>query len=179
MHFASFLKKKNDSAFKRQEEIGQTIQLMDVETKTLFSLSTAPQYDATFIRYLLGYLYKDDKSILTYRSFSGRTLKKKKAANVDLDAAGSSQSTQFKPISPEKKSTIFSLFRKRIENSDISKCDKFKRLRSANISHLVGIGISNIRMVNKRLNDIQRIESSSHSESVSNSTESSTQATNA
>lgn len=145
-----------------EEEIDRTIQLTDDETKILFSLSTEPEYDATFIRLLLDYLYKDDKSILTYRSFTGRTRKKNKAVGIDKDSDGS----KFKAISPEKKGTIFSLFRKRIVSSGTTKHDKFLRLRSANITRLVGHGIGNIRLSKTPLNDIEKTDCHSHFASV-------------
>lgn len=126
-----------------QPEIGETIPLADDEAKSLNSISTTKEYDATFIRILLEFLYKSDVRVLEYRSFTGRTAKK-----VQTNNASSSESGQFKAISPKKKNTIFSLFRERIEKCNISKSEKFTRMRSSNITRLVGIGIANIRKMN-------------------------------
>lgn len=58
---------------------------------------------------LLEFLYKDDISVLAYRSFSGRTRKLKKTADDAIDAENLSQPNTFQAISPQKKDTLFTL----------------------------------------------------------------------
>lgn len=149
-----------------QQEIGQTISLMDDETKRLFSLSTAQEHDATFIRILLEFLYKDDISTLEHRSFTGRnrTVKKNQIYNADSDDADSYQSDKFKAISPKKKNTIFTLFRERIEKCNVTEHEKFTRVRSTRVIRLVGMGIYNLRKSNQASNGCPPNVRSSHSE---------------
>lgn len=105
------------------------------------------QHDATFIRILLEILYKNDFEKLSHRSFTGRS-KGEKATNVCLDDVNQTETAPFKAISPRKKSGIVTLFKKRIELATTSKQDQFNRLRSTNITRLVGAGITNIRKRN-------------------------------
>lgn len=147
-----------------QQEIGQTIPLTDDETKKLFSISTAQEYDATFIRILLEILYKDDISVLEHRSFTGRTMKRCHVNNAHSGGDSSCQCDQFKAISPKKKDTIFSRFRERIEKCNGSKSDQFKRIQTTNITRLVGMGIANLRKSKQSSNDCPPTERSSLSE---------------
>lgn len=149
-----------------QPEIGQTVSLTDDETKRLSSISTAQEHDATFVRILLEFLYKDDINVLEHRSFTGRNRTAKKSQN-NIDNSGgarSCQSDKFKAISPIKKNTIFSLFRERIERCSVSKNDKFNRLRTANITRLVGGGITNLRRSSQPPNEFRSLVRSSLSE---------------
>lgn len=101
------------------------------------------QKDATFIRILLEILYKNDLSCLEFRSFSGST-RKKRPEEID-----SEQNTPFKAISPNKKNKIFELFKKRIQQANISQEDKCLRLQFNNITKLVAVGIGNLRKTNR------------------------------
>lgn len=128
------------------DEAEEASVLTNEEEKRLNSVSVSVQYDATFVRILLEILYKDDIKILSHRSFTGKTSKGEMATN---DESGNSNETvPFKAISPRKKSDIITLFKKRIANAGTNKQDQFNRLRSANITRLVGAGITNIRKRN-------------------------------
>lgn len=142
------MKYKNfKSAFQNELEIADSdvaaIEITLDETIELNSVSTSSQYDATFIRLLLEILYKNNKDALLHRSYSGRT---KKTNRLSLGNDGDpSQIEEFKAVSPVKKQTIFTQFRKRIMNSNIPTQEKFIRLKSQNIARLVAVGIANIR----------------------------------
>lgn len=122
-----------------------------MESKRLNSISTAMEHDATFVRVLLEILYKDNLQILVHRSFSGRSRKPiGSAENVCVNDIGSSQTEQFKAISPAKKSQISSLFNKRIDNINIPKQEKLARICSSNLRRLVSTGIGNLRKPKQR-----------------------------
>lgn len=95
----------------------------------LNSVSNLKKADATFIRFLLEILYKDDLRVLINRSVTGK-LKKTVTSNE---------------ISPEKKGVIVSLFNNRIENSSAPIREQLERIKSQNVNVLIKTGINNIR----------------------------------
>lgn len=105
--------------------------------KELNSLSTEIINDATFVRLLLRFLYKDNLGVLSHRTYTGYSRKSNGANALQVD--------QFKPISPQKKLKICSLFRDRIMNANITTQEKCTRLKSKNVVRLIGAGIVNLR----------------------------------
>lgn len=126
--------------------ITSEIILTDEESVTLNSLEKTAKKDATFIRLLLQFLYKENLHVLTTaRSYSGRTRPPKKPMSThEVDST-----EEFKAISPKKKKMIFDLFKNRIEKSGVSKQEQFSRLCTKNFSQLVSKGISNLRVQSK------------------------------
>lgn len=108
------------------------------EQHALNEVSLKTEHDSKFIRMLLSFLYKDDLSVLSFRTFTGRSKPQKAVVNEN-------NSDQVKRISPAKKVLIFNLFQKRIMNANITKQDQFKRLQSSNVSRLIATGIGNLR----------------------------------
>lgn len=127
------------------EEDANEVNITDDEMSELNRLSKTKDKDATFIRLLLQFMYKDNLHVLkTARSFTGRSRKTKKTTlNDEID---SPQKTEFKAISPMKKKIIFSLFKNRVEKSGVSKQETFTRISSTNLSQLVSKAISNLRL---------------------------------
>lgn len=114
------------------------VEITVAEMLKLNSLSREKPQDASFIRILLEVLYKDNLRVLLSRSFTGRTSKANIAGNTLKDG-------EFKAISPIKKKKIFSLFRDRIMNANVSAQEKFARLQAKHISRLISVAITNIR----------------------------------
>lgn len=116
--------------------------LTEDEEKSLNAISLKAEHDSKFIRILLSQLYKDDLSILSFRTFTGQSKFKKKTINDNI-------SDEIKPISPAKKTQIFNRFKQRIMEASITKQEKFKRLQSSNVARLIATGIGNLRRQQK------------------------------
>lgn len=112
----------------------QTIEIIheftDEEIKMLNSTPISKESDSIYIRYLLEFLYKDDRNVLKNRSLTGQTTKK----NIEL-----------KCISPDKKDIIFDLFTKRLLNPKISLQEKSKRMEKTYIGRRIAVAIGTIR----------------------------------
>lgn len=131
------------------DDASETV-LTDDEITILNSLPKTAEKDATFVRLLLSFLYKNDLHVLkTARSFTGRTRKSKKT--MLTEGVDSPQANEFKAISPKKKNMIFNLFKNRIEKSGVSKQEQFSRIGAKNLSQLVSKGISNLRLQSEPL----------------------------
>lgn len=121
------------------DDSDEIVTLTDDQIKALRSLSIDTHYDATFVRILLEFVYKDRLNVLFKRSFTGKTRQSKQPNSKEGD------DEPFQPISPQKKRTIFRYFKERITNADLTKQEQFDRLNSRNIIQLVSKGISNVR----------------------------------
>lgn len=112
------------------------------EENALDAVSLKAEHDSKFIRILLSQLYKDDLSMLSFRTFTGRSKLQKNLINDNT-------SDQIKPISPAKKIQIINRFKQRIMNASITNQEKFKRLQSSNVTRLIATGIGNLRRQQK------------------------------
>lgn len=103
----------------------------------LNSTSISLEADATYFRYLLEFLYKDDLSVLDRRTLTGRTPNK---------------NSEIKCISPDKKEIIFKQFTERLENPKIPLQEKAKRLDRCYIGRRIAVAIGTIRKSTAKAN---------------------------
>lgn len=120
-------------------------QFTEEEIKALNSISIVK--DATYVRTMLSFLYKDDLSILNDRSWSGRTRTRIKtlADNQESLTPHQAHKSEFKIMTPEKKHLIHTKYTERIQASSIYMQEKYLRTNKEYIQKLVSYGIGNIR----------------------------------
>lgn len=115
------------------------------ELRDLRKMQNESRHDATFVRTALLYLYKDNPSLLQYKSVRGsktKLMKKKDGTVVKTEPK--------EPLSPKKLDILKSIYRERIFGATSDEVELTVRNNSTHFNQLIATSLSNIRRGNSK-----------------------------